>query len=125
MVIIYKNNKSKNYLIHRLVAIHFIPNIKNEPYIDHVNNIKLDNTISNLRWCTNGQNQHNKPISCKNTSGIKGVSWCKKSKKWRVRICFNNNDIYLGLYSNIEDAKLARQMKAKELYGDFINTCEL
>ena len=53
------NGKHKTLNIHRLVAQHFIPNIKNDEFIDHKNNNKLDNTISNLRWVTKQQNSFN------------------------------------------------------------------
>ena len=105
--------------------MNFIPNINNEKCIDHKNNNKLDNTISNLRWCTNTQNSYNRQLNKNSTSGIKGINWNKINKNWRVRISFNNKEINLGSFKNIEDAKIARQLKAIELYGEFINDCEL
>ena len=49
-VYLRKNNKQRIYRVHRLVAIAFIPNIGNKPYIDHINTIKIDNRVENLRW---------------------------------------------------------------------------
>ena len=123
-VLLYNNCKEKYFLIHRLVAIAFIPNIKNNTFVDHINNNQLDNTISNLRWCNNSENQHNRQLNDNNTSGIKGIYLHKKSKKWCAQIRFKNQLIYLGLFNNIEDAKLARQNKSAELYGIFQNSCE-
>ena len=47
-----KNGKSKTYRLHRLVAIHFIKNVKNLPEVNHKDENKLNNNVSNLEWCT-------------------------------------------------------------------------
>ena len=53
---LYKNGKQKSYLIHRLVAIHFVPNIYNKPDVNHKNGVKSDNTAENLEWVTKSEN---------------------------------------------------------------------
>lgn len=53
------NNKTKNHFIHRLVAIHFIPNPFNEPTIDHIDTVKTNNHVSNLKWCSIKENINN------------------------------------------------------------------
>ena len=121
---LYRNKKIKVHNIHQLVIMTFIPNINNKKCIDHKNNDKLDNTISNLRWASYQENNFNRSMSSKNTSSIKGVSWHKRDKKWQAYIKINNKKIHLGYFDNIEDAKLARQNKSAELYGEFQNECE-
>ena len=67
-ITLYKNNVSKSHRIHRLILMNFIPNIENKKFIDHINNNKLDNTISNLRWCSPSENNFNCALSKANRS---------------------------------------------------------
>ena len=54
-----KNGKRKQFKIHRLVAEAFIPNPENKPCIDHINTVKSDNRVGNLRWVTYKENSNN------------------------------------------------------------------
>lgn len=65
------NGKHKNFTIHRLIAITFLENINNLPVVDHINNIKHDNRIQNLRWASFKDNALNR--IGKNTSFKKQI----------------------------------------------------
>lgn len=53
---LYANHKQKTYHVHKLVADTFLVRIDGKNYIDHINGIKTDNRIDNLRWCTQREN---------------------------------------------------------------------
>lgn len=59
----YVRIKNKAYSIHRLVALTFIPTNDRNLHIDHIDGNKLNNDVSNLRWCTQKENNNN-PITC-------------------------------------------------------------
>ena len=115
----------KHLRVHRLVAKAFIPNPNNLPLVDHIDNDRGYNKITNLRWCTPHQNNCNQMISIKNTTGVKGITFDKRSGKWRTTIGYKGERILIGYFFNFEDAVTRRKAKAKELYGEFVNSCEL
>lgn len=55
-VLLCKNNKTKRFLIHRLIATYFIPNPLNLPCINHIDGNKLNYNLNNLEWCTHSEN---------------------------------------------------------------------
>lgn len=83
-------NVKKSEAVHRLVAIAFIPNIDNKPIIDHINQNKTDNNISNLRWSTYKENANNVDLVKRRqkTERIKlkiGLLFCENINKWIVK----------------------------------------
>jgi len=78
------NGKQKTFMIHRLVAEHYIPNPENKPEVDHINRNKHDNRVENLRWVSSKEN-------CKNRNP-KRVQ--KNNKLGHKNISFTNNKTY-------------------------------
>ncbi len=119
-----KSNKAKNHQIHRLMAIAFIPNPENKECVDHIDNNPLNNNLENLRWASLSENSKNRKINQNSTTGVKGVMWLQKRKKWKAHIKIDGKSKHLGYFDNLEDAKKARQNEANRIFGDFTNACE-
>ena len=104
-VILNKNSNRKIFKVHSLVAICFlnhIPDGTHNVVIDHINEIKTDNRVENLRLI---RHRENVARSIKNsTSTYVGVSWSKNAKKWISQTTINGKTKYLGLFDNEEDA---------------------
>lgn len=59
-VCLCKENKKKNFSVHRLVAAAFLPNEEELPEVDHINNDKTDNRVANLQWISSVENYRKK-----------------------------------------------------------------
>jgi hypothetical protein len=78
--------RNKRHKVHRLVAIHYIPNPENKKEVDHINRIVYDNRVENLRWVTAKENANNRGMMKTNTSGHRYIHYDKTKKteyKWR------------------------------------------
>ena len=118
----------KIYKAHRLIFLYhhgYLPK-----YIDHIDGNKLNNNIGNLRSITNSQNLLNskkrklyngKPT----TSQYKGISWNKRDKKWIAEIMINYESKYLGSFNLEEDAAIAYNKAAIELFGEYAKLNEV
>lgn len=82
-------------------------------FIDHINGDKSDNSWENLREVTHMQNMRNIPITSANTSGVIGVTFLPKSKKWLASIGINGKSVFLGEYDAKEMAIVARAAAEK------------
>jgi hypothetical protein len=101
---LYENGKRKLFYHHQLIGLHFIPNPENFKHIDHINGIKNDNRLENLRWVLRSQNERNKKKKANCSSQYLGVCWDKKNKKWLVCIKINRKSIFLGYFATELDA---------------------
>lgn len=109
-----KNNKSKSFLISRLVAIHFIPNPNNLPEVNHLYE-KNDNRKTSLEWTSSIENQcYRVKEKSKYSSKYPGVGWNKEKNKWVSRIYFNNKAVHLGYFESENEAHLKRKLFEKD-----------
>ncbi len=89
--------------------------------VDHRNGNGLDNRRANLRLATDRQNKGNAGLRSNNTSGFKGVTWCRQTNRWKARI--GNSEAgsrgWLGRFATAEDAARAYDAAAVEFFGEF------
>ena len=107
-----------NYTAHRLAWLYTYgkwPDVE----IDHINLVKDDNRIYNLREATRSQNQRNTRKLCGNTSGFKGISWNNNAGKWQVYIRTNSKRIHLGYFFSLSDAADAYSTASSKYHGEF------
>lgn len=100
------------WLAHRLAWL-YVYGVTPTGQIDHINRTKTDNSIRNLRDTTSTENNQNLGNFCTNTSGKKGVTWCKG--KWQAQISANGVHHYLGRYDSVDAAGEAYE-KAKVIF---------
>lgn len=109
-----QSNK-REYLLHRLIWM-MQHGEWPDGEIDHINRIRTDNRISNLRICTNAENKQNLSLRSNNTSGYTGVSYWKAMGKWRADITVNHKIKHLGRFDTPEEAYSAYLAAKAELH---------
>jgi hypothetical protein len=77
-----KNGLCKMYLIHRLVALHYLDNPNNHAYVDHIDRDIKNNDLNNLRWINASENNLNKNIHKNNKLGVKNIYYSEKNNKY-------------------------------------------
>ena len=115
-----KNGIQHIFLTHRLVAIEFIDNPNNKEHVDHIDGNKINNTILNLRWVNRSQNMMNSRKRMTNASSTyKGVTFDKRTGKWKVGITVNKNRIHLGYFENEKDAAREYNEACEQYHCEF------
>lgn len=105
----------RQWRAHRLIFLWhhgYIPEI-----LDHVNGIKSDNRIENLRPANLTENNRNRKPQPNSTSKYLGVSWDRRLKRWVARI----GKKHLGCFKDEDDAARAYDAASKRIYGEFAN----
>lgn len=110
--------KGVMFKLHQLVWLYVYGEIPQKPLqLDHIDKVKTNNAISNLRVVTASQNQRNTGLNSANTSGYKGVTFQKNRNKWRAFIMLDGINKHLGMFKDKSEAVLAR--KEAEIYYNY------
>ena len=119
---IYLYHQGKYRKVHQLIWEHVHGEIPDGLFIDHINGVRSDNRICNLRLATRQQNGENRQKLAKNnTSGFRGVSLIKSSGKWIAGIKINGVRVHLGRFQTKEEAYKAYCDAAAKLHS--LNPC--
>ena len=100
--------KGKHYHEHRIIMMLCFGHIPENAEIDHINHVRDDNRLANLRFVTRSENRKNQSVSSKNTSGVTGVYFSKSRNKFRAQIKVNRKIMHLGMFETLEEAAAAR-----------------
>lgn len=106
------------YFAHRLVWLHQFGDWPSDQ-IDHVNGLRSDNRLCNLRNATRSQNLANQGPRKDNSSGFKGVSFSARKAKWRAYIRQGGKQCHLGYFHSSDEAHVAYSRAAVATFGDF------
>lgn len=106
--------RGRLYAAHRLIWL-YVHGRWPQPMIDHINQVKHDNRLENLREATAYQNVGNRRGWGKH--GLKGAVWNKDA--WEAQIKKGGRNYYLGRFKTVEAARAAYLVKAREFFGEF------
>ena len=93
------------YYVARLVVQYFLPDWDENLEVDHINGVKTQNNIENLRMVTHKENQRSfqtKRRGC--SSKYRGVTWSKQRQKWLVKIKVDGKSKHVGYFYDEDEA---------------------
>lgn len=99
---LHSNGRQKDFFVHRLVAVAFIPNIKRKPEVNHIDENKANNCASNLQWVTSKENANHGTRNMRISKYLKAHPIARKGKKV-AQIEKETNQI-LHVYDSVTEA---------------------
>mgnify|MGYP001442142522 CR=1 FL=1 len=106
---LYVRVHGRDYLVHRIVMLMCYGFYGEGLEVDHINHVRNDNRLCNLRFVTRSENNKNQSLSSRSTTGVTGVSFFKVRKKYTAHIGVNREFIHLGYFDTLEEAAEARR----------------
>lgn len=110
--------KGLNFQGHRLAWL-YVHGVDPPEQVDHINGVRHDNRLANLRLATNGENCRNANIQRNNRSGFRGVWFENQRGLWEARIHKDGRRAWRGFFKTAEEANKARLAVLEEHHGEF------
>ena len=110
------NPNGKSFLLHRVIME---LSQDDERRVDHIDKVRYNCVKENLRICSHHENNMNKGLDNRNTSGVSGVFWNPNNNSWQSYISYNSNKYELGCYDDKKDAIKARLIAEKKYFKEF------
>lgn len=124
-VVLCIDGNKRNYQVHRLVALAFIPNPLNLPQVNHINEVKYDNRVDNLEWCDNEYNVNYGNRSMKaslSQTGEKNHIYGKPSPNRRPVMCYTLEGTFVKEFNSLREVNKWLGISLKS--GDVCNCCK-
>lgn len=110
---------NRRYFAHRLAWLLFYGEIPDRLDIDHINGVRDDNRISNLRLATRSQNNMNSLVSSRNKSGCRGVCFHRRDKLWHARVFVGRKAVAFKTFKDKLDAIEFVVSERAEIFGSY------
>lgn len=114
---VYVTYRRKQYPAHRIVYL-----LKKGIWVeklDHEDGNRANNRVTNLRPCSTSQNAQNEKLSVRNSSGVKGVSFDRKTGKYRVKVTKDRKEHHGGWFDDLNTAENAANTLRLNLHNEF------
>ena len=115
-IVLMKDGIKTRYQAHRLVALTFIPNPDNKPFINHIDGNKSNNVVTNLEWCTASENM----IHADNT-GLRDMSTHQPSNSKKIK-CIETGEVFTSYAKAVKwlgksNTSISTLVRGTRVYG--------